>query len=144
MSEPVIVDAIRTPIGRAFKGSLAQLRPDPAGRRFYLTRKGLSAVETYLFARFHMYRTVYFHKTSRAAEVMLKLLFRRLKDLIVTHGHIDGISPSILQAFSGQIRLTSYLDLDDHSVTEVLKECSRSEDAILRRLGDGLGETDWG
>ncbi|MFO0928917.1 MAG: hypothetical protein U0736_18165 [Gemmataceae bacterium] len=53
---------------------LAQLRPDPTGRRFYLTRKGIAAAETYLFARFHMYRTVYFHKTSRAAEVMLKLL----------------------------------------------------------------------
>jgi acetyl-CoA C-acetyltransferase len=31
MPEPVIVDAIRTPIGRAFKGSLAQLRPDEMG-----------------------------------------------------------------------------------------------------------------
>jgi acetyl-CoA C-acetyltransferase len=29
--EAVIVDAIRTPIGRAFKGSLAQLRPDDTG-----------------------------------------------------------------------------------------------------------------
>src|SRR3954464_4483535 len=28
MPEAVIVDAIRTPIGRAFKGSLASLRPD--------------------------------------------------------------------------------------------------------------------
>jgi acetyl-CoA C-acetyltransferase len=28
MPQPVIVDAVRTPIGRAFKGSLAQLRPD--------------------------------------------------------------------------------------------------------------------
>ena len=28
MSEAVIVDAVRTPIGRAFKGSLASLRPD--------------------------------------------------------------------------------------------------------------------
>ena len=28
MPEAVIVDTIRTPIGRAFKGSLAQLRPD--------------------------------------------------------------------------------------------------------------------
>src|SRR3954453_15224770 len=28
MPEAVIVDAIRTPVGRAFKGSLAQLRPD--------------------------------------------------------------------------------------------------------------------
>ena len=31
MPEAVIVDAIRTPIGRAFKGSLAQLRPDETG-----------------------------------------------------------------------------------------------------------------
>lgn len=28
MPDPVIVDAVRSPIGRAFKGSLAQLRPD--------------------------------------------------------------------------------------------------------------------
>jgi acetyl-CoA C-acetyltransferase len=31
MPEPVIVDAVRTPIGRAFKGSLAPLRPDDTG-----------------------------------------------------------------------------------------------------------------
>jgi acetyl-CoA C-acetyltransferase len=31
MPEPVIVDAVRTPIGRAFKGTLAQLRPDELG-----------------------------------------------------------------------------------------------------------------
>ena len=31
MPEAVIVDAVRTPIGRAFKGSLAALRPDDMG-----------------------------------------------------------------------------------------------------------------
>jgi acetyl-CoA C-acetyltransferase len=31
MPEAVIIDAIRTPVGRAFKGSLAQLRPDDTG-----------------------------------------------------------------------------------------------------------------
>ena len=31
MPEAVIVDTVRTPIGRAFKGSLAQLRPDDMG-----------------------------------------------------------------------------------------------------------------
>jgi acetyl-CoA C-acetyltransferase len=31
MPQPVIVDAVRTPIGRAFKGSMAQLRPDDTG-----------------------------------------------------------------------------------------------------------------
>jgi acetyl-CoA C-acetyltransferase len=31
MPEAVIVDAVRTPVGRAFKGSLSQLRPDETG-----------------------------------------------------------------------------------------------------------------
>src|SRR5687768_17193797 len=31
MPEAVIVDAVRSPIGRAFKGSLAQVRPDETG-----------------------------------------------------------------------------------------------------------------
>ena len=31
MPDAVIVDAVRTPIGRAFKGSLAPLRPDNTG-----------------------------------------------------------------------------------------------------------------
>jgi acetyl-CoA C-acetyltransferase len=31
MPEAVIVDAVRSPVGRAFKGSLAQLRPDDTG-----------------------------------------------------------------------------------------------------------------
>ena len=31
MPEAVIVDSVRTPVGRAFKGSLSQLRPDETG-----------------------------------------------------------------------------------------------------------------
>jgi hypothetical protein len=117
---------------------LAQLRPDPEGRRFYLTRKGLSAVETYLFARFHMYRTVYFHKTSRAAEVMLKLLFRRLKELVVTYGTVRDVSGPILDAFTGQMSLTCYLAFDDHTITEFFKVCARSADPLVSELASGL------
>ena len=31
MPEAVIIDAVRTPIGRAFKGSLREVRPDDMG-----------------------------------------------------------------------------------------------------------------
>jgi HD superfamily phosphohydrolase len=117
---------------------LAQLRPDPDGKRFYLTRKGLSAAETYLFARFHMYRTVYFHKTSRAAEVMLKLLFRRVKEIIGTDDSVRAASGPLFQAFTGQMSLTRYLDFDDHTVTEFLKSCAALRDGLLRDLADGL------
>jgi HD superfamily phosphohydrolase len=117
---------------------LAQLRPDPSGRRFYLTRKGLSAAETYLFARYHMYRTVYFHKASRAAEVMLKLLFRRFKELIGNDRIIRDVSPGLIEAFTGQMSLTRYLEFDDHTITELFKACARSSDDVLVRLADGL------
>jgi HD superfamily phosphohydrolase len=117
---------------------LAQLRPDPAGKRLYLTHKGISSVETYLFARYHMYRTVYFHKTSRAAEVMLKMLFRRVKDLIDTHVALDGVCSPLIEAFTGQMFLIRFLDFDDHTVTEFLKECARGTDSILKSLSRGL------
>lgn len=47
---------------------------DEGKNRLYLSKKAYIAAETYVFARYHMYRAVYFHKTTRAAEVMLKLL----------------------------------------------------------------------
>ena len=117
---------------------LAQLRPDPAHKRFYLTRKGLAAAETYLFARYHMYRTVYFHKTSRAAEVMLKLLFRRCGETIGADRDEVGIPGAIKSAFGGQMSLTSYLETDDHTVTELMKACCRSRDRVLSSLASGL------
>ena len=117
---------------------IEQLRPDPDGSRFYLTRKGLAAVETYLFARYHMYRTVYFHKTSRSAEVMLKLLFRRLAELIDAHTSLPGVSRGLAEAFSGRISLTTYLDFDDHTITEMLKSCTRIGDDVVNRLAEGL------
>jgi HD superfamily phosphohydrolase len=117
---------------------LGQLRPDPDGKRFYLTHKGLSAVETYLFARFHMYRTVYFHKTARAAEVMLKLLFRRVQEVIDTRGTIPAVCSPLIEAFTGQMSLSRFLDFDDHTVTEFLKECARSDDPLLIELAGGL------
>lgn len=117
---------------------LAQLRPDAANKRFYLTRKGLSAAETYLFARYHMYRTVYFHKASRAAEVMLKLFLRRYKETSGTHGDGRDAIGVIGDLFSGQMSLTRYLELDDHSITQMLKAAVRSPDATLASLADGL------
>ena len=55
------------------------LQESPA--RFYLGYKASLAVEQYVYSRYHMYRAVYFHKTTRTAEVMLRLLFKRLKEL---------------------------------------------------------------
>src|SRR5690606_30680039 len=49
--------------------------------RLAATAKGISAIETYLQGRYHMYRNVYFHKTVRSAEGMVKLALQRAKRL---------------------------------------------------------------
>ncbi len=61
---------------------ISHLHVDEGKSRLYLSRKALLAAEAYIFARYHMYRTVYFHKTTRAAEVMLRLLFKRYSSLV--------------------------------------------------------------
>jgi HD superfamily phosphohydrolase len=121
------------------------LRPQSDGRRFFLSRKALSATEAYVFARFHMYRTVYFHKTTRAAEVMLSLLFQRIKDLLGPSPDeaevaklVPGAPRAVLTAFAGQIPLAWYIKLDEHTITEFLKGCGESLDPVIKELGVGL------
>ncbi len=43
--------------------------------------RAIEAVEGYLLARFHMYKQVYLHKASRAAERMLEAAIRRAREL---------------------------------------------------------------
>jgi HD superfamily phosphohydrolase len=110
-----------------------------------------------------MYRSVYFHKTTRAAEVMLKMIFQRLRDLIHDFGGeftpgltprqkqrrlskvldrlgkiAPGIPPVVVSAFCGSIALRDYLLLDDFSINDFFKACANSSDPHLWELGYGL------
>jgi len=118
---------------------------DERRNRFYLDRKALRAAEAYVFARFHMYQTVYFHKTTRSAEVMLRLLLERYRSLVSQASSIDEVRkfapdtpPEVSAAFSGQMTLGEYLNLDDHAMTGFFRACERSSDPWLKRLGGGL------
>lgn len=51
---------------------LEHLYFDGENQRLYLSHKAHRTLEEYVFARYHMYQSVYFHKTIRAAEVMLR------------------------------------------------------------------------
>ncbi len=118
---------------------------DSEKKRFYLSHKGLMAAEAYVFARYHMYRTVYFHKTTRAAEVMLRLLFRRYKELLqaadsdaARRDVVPNAPPNVMAAFAGKMTLGQYLALDDHTISEFLKACKLAGDFILKSLGEGV------
>src|SRR5262249_1839082 len=124
---------------------ISHVVPQADGKRFYLSRKALSATEAYVFARFHMYRTVYFHKTTRAAEVMLRLVFQRFKELLggsTTKRAAAKIVPNAPRAtlalHAGQMSLPEYLELDEHALSEFLKACARAQDKLLAGISAGL------
>ena len=128
-----------------WKWLIHNLNIDHEKGRFYLNEKALAEAERYVFARYHMYRTVYFHKTSRAAEVMLRLIFKRFKQLVDLAGPgldvqalVPGAPESVLAAFSGRPPLAVYLALDDHAMTELFKACAPGKDPLLKELGEGL------
>ncbi len=113
---------------------------DPTTQRLAVTMKGISAVEAYLQARYHMYRNVYFHKVVRSAEGMLKLALQRAKRLAVqdrltwpTREH------TVYKALLGQqLTIAEFTDLDDISVWHCFKLWTSSEDPILAALCKGL------
>ena len=115
--------------------------------RFYLNEKALLAAEDYVFARYHMYRNVYFHKATRSAEVMLRLVFKRYSELLkkpaegfkeFSHLGLPEAPPVLTRAFSGTIKLPDYLLLDDLTAGEFFKACSKCTDPVLQVLGGGL------
>jgi len=128
------------------KWLLQNLFLEEARSRFYLGHKAILAAEEYVYARYHMYRMVYFHKTTRAAEVMLRLLFRRFRELLSNTNGEDaelqvapGAPESVVRAFSGdRMSLEEYLRLDDYGIVQFWSACENAEDGLLRELGTGL------
>lgn len=110
----------------------------------YLDSKSLSAAEQYIFARHHMYNSVYFHKTTRAAEVMLHSLLRRIKDVLQQEEQgfpgagYEGLPEFLKVAFKDPVSLTleNYLTLDDNVVLASFHACRTCTDDVLKQLGD--------
>ena len=124
---------------------LLQLSYDGARKRLFLSRKALSAAEAYVYARYHMYRSVYFHKATRAAEVMLRLIFKRYRDLLrlansdqERRSIVPNTPPALFDVFADQSSLDCFLAVDDHTVTEFFKACGEANDGMLSMLGSGL------
>jgi hypothetical protein len=83
----------------------------------------LPTLETFLLARLESFRAIYFHRASRAVQIMLVKALEQAKDEI---GVIDFKSPE------------NYLGLDDYTVWSMLKRCEESKqilhDIETRRL----------
>lgn len=99
----------------------------------YLNFKGVQVAEEYLEARFRLYKAVYMHKTTRAAEMMLRHLLtiavRDLKD-----DELAQREPILHYFTSASSSLRSYLDLDDASVWATLAALAASAHTQVSEL----------
>ena len=109
---------------------------DEDNDRLYVSAQGLYAVEDYLQARYYMFRQVYFHRTLRSAEVVLKSLLRRAlklfsegKDVWVAKG---TAMETILRG--EKLSLSEHLSVDDADFIFHVKQWQRSDDIILSDL----------
>ena len=119
---------------------LHALTIDPATDRLAVAPKGVSAVETYLQARFNMYRHVYFHKVVRSAEGMVKLALQRAKRLLVQR-RLEWpreSDPSYKALLGQRMTMAAFNDLDDVSILHCFKAWSHGPDAVLASLCRGL------
>ncbi|HEV8607969.1 MAG TPA: HD domain-containing protein, partial [Tepidisphaeraceae bacterium] len=96
---------------------------DEKSDRLAVTAKGISAVEDYLQARYHMYRNVYFHKVVRSAEGMVKLALQRARRLAIQERLIWPPREHVVhKALVGQtLGAGEFNDLDDVSILHCFK-----------------------
>jgi HD superfamily phosphohydrolase len=109
---------------------------DEANDRIYVAARGLYAVEEYLQARYYMFRQVYFHRTLRSAEAVLRAILRRALKLLES-GQAVWYAPDT--AFEKVLRrsfltITEYLQVDDSDVLFHIKQWQHSTDPILADL----------
>ncbi len=109
---------------------------DEEADRIYVEARGLYAVEEYLQARYYMFRQVYFHRTLRSAEAVLRSIIRRALQLL-TDGkevwHAEGTAfEKILRR--EPLTITDHLQVDDSDIIFHVKQWQTSADAILGDL----------
>jgi uncharacterized protein len=93
--------------------------------------KGLTAVEGFFLARLYMYRQVYLHKAVRAAETVMRALFRRLAEIERQPATPAGLD-ALLRGES--LSTASFHDLDDPVLETAIAGYAESSDELLRAL----------
>jgi hypothetical protein len=102
-------------------------------------RRGMHAVEQYLFGRSYMYAQVYYHKTVRAAEWMFLLLMRRFAELARAGAEPPGLAAAAALSRGEDLPLPAYLALDDARVACALADWAQgATDPVLRDLAGRL------
>lgn len=112
------------------------LQIDQAADRIYVTARGVHAVEEYLQARYYMFRQVYFHRTLRSAEAVLRSALQRALELISRGDDVWCVAGSAFEKLLRResLNVTEHLSMDDSDVIFHAKQWQQSKDRILSDL----------
>ncbi len=117
---------------------IKSLEIDEENDRLYVSARGIYAVEGYLQARYYMFRQVYFHRTLRSAETVLRSILSRALQLFQSGENIwyakDTAFEKILRG--ERLLLEEHLQIDDTDVMFYIKQWQNSEDKILSDLSN--------
>jgi HD superfamily phosphohydrolase len=107
-----------------------------ADDHLYISAPGVYAVEDYLQARYYMYRQVYFHRTLRSAEAVLKVLIRRALTLYKDGGDVWCAPGTAMERILAgeKLDLAEHLSLDDTDIMFSIKRWQHSSDPVLADL----------
>ena len=97
--------------------------------------KGLSAIESLILARLFMFQQVYFHKSTRAAEWMIRVILVRAVSQLRDGTRLGHTPAALASVAAGDTpTLDSYLALDDQSLLETLNGWRQAADPVLADL----------
>jgi uncharacterized protein len=97
--------------------------------------KGLSAIESFILARLFMFQQVYFHKSTRAAECLIRMILARAASQLRDGARLSDVPPGLLSlAQNRNLSLGQYLELDDGVLLETFNCWRNSKDPILADL----------
>jgi len=107
--------------------------------------KGYHAAEQFVIGRYLMYQQVYYHKTSRSAEQMIRTALQRLVDAHGETGRFPDPCPTSIRRLvetRGNLAVEDYLRLDDWLFLSAFQEWALAPqgkvDPILRDLCDRI------
>ena len=115
---------------------IKSLEIDEENDRLYVSARGIFAVEDYLQARYYMFRQVYFHRTLRSAETVLRSLLRRALELFQNGKFVWFAKATPFEKIlkGERLSLKEHLELDDADIMFHIKQWQNSDDVILSDL----------
>jgi len=97
--------------------------------------KSKFALEEYIFSRFYMYQSVYFHHTTRGFECLLRKILERARDLRRENKQFaKSVLPGITLLWGGSQDAEAFLNLTDHTLMAQIMIWQKDKDQTLSDL----------